>query len=68
MIIYRITRRDPHEGTMYRWANTQAQAIEFADEFDQDFGGHSSQIDAIQIDTRDALVAWLNINFTRDNG
>lgn len=67
MRLYRVSYYDKDHGSMLRWAAHKYQALlrrsDLTDNLD------ACTIEEIQIPSgKDALVAWLNENFTSDNG
>lgn len=69
MKIWRTWTSDPHEGTVYQWSSTKAEAIRARRIMKEE--GYDTDIAIEQVDIptdKRGLVNWLNDNFTLDNG
>mgnify|MGYP000437961185 CR=1 FL=1 len=66
MILYRLQWRYPGEGMCYEWHVTKSEA----EKQSQLVSGEQIEVREVTILTssRATLAAWLNSNFTRDNG
>jgi hypothetical protein len=71
MNLYQVIAHHSHEGTMYEWCGTQADAARAVKKFKNEFEVDPDSVRVVPVDfptDKPGLLKWLNLNLIRDNG